>query len=141
MSDPAVVLRESRSPLLTELRRHLRLRHYSDRTAQTYSRWVVRYVRFHGTRHPSELGQDDVVKFLSALAIRGRVSSSTQNQAMAAISFLYSEVLRTPLEQVDGIPRAKRPVRLPVVLTRDEVKEVDHSVIIWQPHERYTRGI
>jgi integron integrase len=124
MSDPAVVLRESRSPLLTELRRHLRLRHYSDRTAQTYSRWVVRYVRFHGTRHPSELGQDDVVKFLSALAIRGRVSSSTQNQAMAAISFLYSEVLRTPLEQVDGIPRAKRPVRLPVVLTRDEVKAV-----------------
>jgi integron integrase len=124
MSDPALVLRESGSPLLAELRRHLRLRHYSDRTAQTYSRWVVRYIRFHGTRHPSELGRGDVVQFLSALAIRGRVSSSTQNQAMAAISFLYSEVLRAPLEQLDGIPRAKRPVRLPVVLTREEVKEV-----------------
>src|SRR2546422_2571197 len=87
-------------------------------------RWVVCYVRFHGTRHPSELGQDDVVEFLSALAIRNRVSGSTQNLAMAAISFLCREVLGTPLEQIDPIARAKRAVRLPVVLTPEEVKQV-----------------
>ncbi len=88
--------RESRSPLLTELARELRLRHYSDRTLRAYTRWVVRYVRFHGTRHPSQLSQEDVVEFLSALAIRSGVSASTQNQALAAIAFLYREVLRTP---------------------------------------------
>ena len=97
-------------------------RHYSERTARTYIRWVVRYVRFHGTRHPSELSQEDVVEFLSALAIRDRVSASTQNQAMAAISFLYREVLSTPLEELSPIARAKRAVRLPVVLTKEEVK-------------------
>ena len=91
---------------------------------RSYMRWVVRYVRFHGTRHPSQLGQEDVVEFLSALAIRNRVSASTQNQAMAGISFLYREVLGTPLEQLDPIARAKRAVRLPVVLTKEEVKEL-----------------
>jgi integron integrase len=116
--------RESRSPLLTALNRELRFRHYSERTARSYVRWVVRYIRFHGTRHPSELHQDDVVEFLSALAIRSGVSASTQNQAMAAISFLYREVLGTPLEQLDPIARAKRAARLPVVLTTDEVKQV-----------------
>ena len=75
-------------------------------------------------RHPSELGQDDVVEFLSALAIRNRVSSSTQNQALAAISFLYREVLGTPLEQLDPIARAKRAIRLPVVLTKEEVRQL-----------------
>lgn len=72
-------------------------------------------------RHPSELRQSDVVQFLSSLATTHRVSASTQNQAMAAISFLYREVLDTPLEQLEPVARAKRPVRLPVVLTRDEV--------------------
>jgi integron integrase len=116
--------RALRSRLLDVLRRRLRFRHYSERTTRSYVRWVVRYVRFHGTRHPSELGQDDVVEFLSALAIRNHVSGSTQNQAMAAISFLYREVLGTPLEQLDPIARAKRAVRLPVVLTAEEVKQV-----------------
>lgn len=116
--------RELRSPLLAALSRQLRFRHYSERTLRSYMRWVVRYVRFHGTRHPSQLGQKDVVEFLSALAIRNRVSASTQNQAMAAISFLYREVLGTPLEQLDPIARAKRAVRLPVVLTKEEVKEL-----------------
>ena len=113
-----------RSPLLAELSRQLRFRHYSERTVRSYVRWVIRYIRFHGTRHPSELGQNDVVEFLSALAIRNHVSGSTQNQAMAAISFLYREVLGTPLEQMDPIARAKRAVRLPVVLTTEEVKQV-----------------
>ena len=115
---------ELRSPLLAALSRQLRFRHYSEGTVRSYVRWVVRYVRFHGTRHPSQLGQEDVVEFLSALAIRSRVSASTQNQALAAISFLYREVLRTPLEQLDPIARAKRAIRLPVVLTKEEVKEL-----------------
>src|SRR3954470_9904763 len=67
----------------------MKLRHYSDRTISSYARWVVRYIRFHGTRHPSRLGQAEVVQFLSTLAVRERVSASTQNQAMAAISFLF----------------------------------------------------
>jgi integrase len=79
------------------------------------------YIRFHGTRHPSRLGQAEVVQFLSTLAVRDRVSASTQNQAMAAISFLYREVLRAPLEELEPIARAKRPVRIPVVLTKEEV--------------------
>jgi len=124
MSTAAPRPRRVRSPLLAELNRQLRLRHYSEATVRSYLRWIVRYVRFHGTRHPSELSQDDVVEFLSALAIRNRVSSSTQNQAMAAISFLYREVLGTPLEQLDPIARAKRAIRLPVVLTKDEVRQL-----------------
>jgi integrase len=112
------------SPLLAAVRQQLRLLHYSERTAQSYVAWIVRYIRFHGTRHPAELGREHVVEFLSALAIRSNVSASTQNQALAAVSFLYRELLRIPLEDVEEIVRAKRPVRLPVVLTREEVKRV-----------------
>jgi integron integrase len=85
---------------------------------------VVRYIKFHGKRHPSVLGRQHVVEFLSSLAIQSNVSAATQNQALAAIGFLYREVLRLPLEDVEQVPRAKRPVRLPVVLTREEVKRV-----------------
>ncbi|MFL5571611.1 MAG: integron integrase [Gemmatimonadaceae bacterium] len=113
-----------RSPLLEALRREMRLRHYSDATVRAYIRWVVRYIRFHGIRHPSLLDREKVVEFLSALAIRGGVSASTQNQAMAAISFLYRNVLSTPLEQLEPIARAKRAVRLPVVLTPHEVAQL-----------------
>jgi len=113
-----------RSPLLQALSRELRLRHYSDATARTYIRWVVRYVRYHGTCYPSGLDRDKVVEFLSALAIRNRVASSTQNQAMAAISFLYREVLGTPFEELEPIARAKPSVRVPVVLTQEEVRQV-----------------
>jgi integron integrase len=116
--------RERKSQLLHLMSQQLQLRHYSERTRQSYLRWVVRYVRFHGIRHPAELGGQDVVEFLSALAIRSRVSSSTQNQAMAAITFLYGEVLKKPLEELEEIARAKLPTRLPVVLTRPEVRHV-----------------
>ena len=110
--------------MLAAVRQQLRLVHYSERTAQSYISWIVRYIRFHGTRHPAELGREHVVEFLSALAIRSNVSASTQNQALAGISFLYRDVLKIPLEDVEEIVRAKRPVRLPVVLTREEVKRV-----------------
>ena len=113
-----------RSALLESLSKELRLRHYSNATVRSYLRWVVRYIRFHGTRHPARLDRSKVVEFLSALAIRSGVSASTQNQAMAAIAFLYKEVLGAPLEDLEPIARAKRPVRVPVVLTPGEVNQV-----------------
>lgn len=113
-----------RSPLLESLSRELRLRHYSDRTISTYLNWVVRYVRFHRKRHPREMGREHVEEFLSSLAIQSHVSASTQNQALAAIGFLYREVLNIPLEDSEQLARAKRPVRLPVVLTKEEMKSL-----------------
>ena len=114
-----------RRPRLVELvRRAIRLRHYSRRTETTYVRWVVRFVRFHGLRHPRELGAREVEDFLADLAVRGRVSASTQNQARAALLFLYRDVLATPLDALATPAGAKRPSRLPVVLTRAEVRSV-----------------
>ncbi len=107
--------------LLDRLRERIRFRHYSRRTEQAYSGWVVRYIRFHGRRHPRELGGEQVTAFLSSLATDRNVSASTQNQALAAILFLYREVLGLELPWMGEIARAKRPRRLPVVLTRSEV--------------------
>ena len=107
--------------LLASVRQAIRVRHYSRRTEAAYVAWVVRFVRFHGTRHPSSLGARDVDVFLSDLAVRGRVSAATQNQARAALLFLYREVLRTPIASGGDVVRAKRSARLPVVLTRAEV--------------------
>lgn len=89
-----------------------------------YLRWIVRFVRFHGLRHPRELGHREVERFLTELAVRGRVSAATQNQARAALVFLYREALRTPLEPLGEVALAKRPIRLPAVLTRAEVRAV-----------------
>lgn len=86
--------------------------------------WVRRYVRFHGLRHPLEMGSAEVAEFLSDLAIRGRVAASTQNQALSALLFLYREVLGVDSLDLEGLVRAERPRRLPVVLTRDEVRAV-----------------
>ena len=116
---------DDRGPrLLPRLRAVLAVRHYSPRTADAYCGWVRRYVRFHGLRHPMELSAGDVGAFLSHLATAGRVSASTQNQAHAALLFLYRDVLGVPLGAVEALVHAKRPVRLPVVLTRDEVRAV-----------------
>jgi site-specific recombinase XerD len=98
--------------------------HYSRRTEEVYVGWVRRFVVFHQRRHPAELGPSEIRTFLSSLAAKGQVSASTQNQAMAAIAFLYRSVLRMPMESVDDVVRAKRPARLPVVLSRDEVDAV-----------------
>lgn len=86
--------------------------------------WIRRFIRFHGTRHPRELGVADVSRFLSHLALERRVSASTQNQALSALLFLYKEVLGDALPWVDGVVRAKVPARIPTVLTRDEVRAV-----------------
>jgi integron integrase len=108
--------------LLDQVRDAIRVRHYSIRTEQAYTAWVRRYVLFHDKRHPAQLGAADVAAFLTHLAVKGRVAASTQNQALNALVFLYRHVLDQPLpEDLDDIARAKKPSRLPVVLTRDEV--------------------
>ena len=106
------------------MRGALRLRHYSVRTEEAYIAWVRRFVRFSGLRHPRELGPSDVTRFLTSLAMDGRVSASTQNQALAAILFLYRDVLEMPIGWLTALVRAKRPVCVPVVLTKDEVRRV-----------------
>ena len=108
--------------LLGQLRSQIRVRHYSLRTEETYVHWTRRYLRFHGHRHPRELGPDEMKAFLSALADGRGVAASTQNQALSALLFLYKEVLGMELPWLDGIKKAKRPRRLPVVLTREEAR-------------------
>jgi integron integrase len=115
----------SRPPkLLDRVRLALRLRHRSLRTETAYLGWIRRYIFFHDKRHPAEMGVDEVSAFLSDLADRGNVTASTQNQALSALIFLYRHVLELPLEGLDGFVRARKPKRLPVVLTREEVRQV-----------------
>jgi len=110
--------------LLDQLREQIRVRHYSIRTEDVYVKWVRDYVRFHGLRHPAEMGAAEVEQFLSHLAVRRQVSASTQNQALSALLFLYKHVLRIELPWLDDVVRAKRPERLPVVLTREETQRL-----------------
>jgi integron integrase len=106
--------------LLDRVRAAVRMRHYSRRTEKAYAAWIRRFIVFHQKRHPREMGAAEVTAFLSSLAARG-VSASTQNQALSAILFLYGAVLGQQLEWMNDIVRAQRPVRLPVVLSREEV--------------------
>jgi integron integrase len=110
--------------LLDRVREAITTRHYSPRTLRAYVFWIKRYIFFHGKRHPNQMGAPEVAGFLGSLAMGGRVSASTQNQAFSALLFLYREVLGIKLEGLEGVPRAKRPIRLPVVLTREEVASV-----------------
>ncbi|MDQ5859221.1 MAG: integron integrase, partial [Acidobacteriota bacterium] len=114
--------------LLDRVRLAVRARHYSLRTEEAYVGWVRRFVLFHGKRHPREMGEPEINLFLSDLAVRQRVGASTQNQALAAILFLYRHVLEKPLPAPEGIVRAKRPRHLPSVLTRAEVRAVIGSL-------------
>jgi len=107
--------------LLDRVRIAIRTRHYSHRTEKAYVFWVRRFVTFHGMRHPRELGSREVALFLEDLATRGRVSASTQNQAFSALLFMYREVLGRELDGLDKVVRAKQPVRVPLVLSREEV--------------------
>ncbi len=110
--------------LLDRVRLAMRAHHYSPRTEEAYVAWIKRYIFFHAKRHPSEMGAEEVTRFLSSLALDGRVAASTQNQALSALLLLYREVLQQDLPWLEGIIRAKRPIRLPVVLTREEVQAV-----------------
>jgi len=113
-----------RRTVLSVLRERIVARHYSVRTLEAYTMWVRRFVRFHGRRHPREMGPSQVREFLTHLAQHERVSASTQNQALAALLFLYREVLDVPIAATADHLHAKRPVRLPVVLTPTEVDAV-----------------
>jgi integron integrase len=109
--------------LLDRLRHACQVRHYSIRTEDAYHDWVERFIRFHGIRHPNTMAETEVNAFLTHLAVEQNVSASTQNQALCALLFLYDAVLGTPLNQLNVV-RANRPKRLPVVLTREEVRTV-----------------
>jgi len=105
--------------LLDQVRDAIRLKHYSIRTEEAYVNWIKRYIFFHGVRHPAEMGAAEVEAFLTHLAVKENVAASTQNQALSALLFLYREVLHQELGPVDAL-RAKRPKRLPTVLTKEE---------------------
>jgi integron integrase len=113
-----------KSPFLNRVREVIRTRHYSIRTEQSYTHWVKRYILFHNKRHPNELGEAEVAAFLTHLAVMRQVSPSTQNQALNALVFVYRHVLDRPLGDIVGSVRAKRPQRLPVILTKAEVRQL-----------------
>lgn len=109
--------------LLDQVRHAIRLKNYSYRTEKAYIHWIKRYIFFHDKRHPAELGAAEVEAFLVHLAVAGNVAASTQNQALSALLFLYNQVLDQPVKHIE-VTWAKKPVRLPTVLTRDEVQAV-----------------
>ena len=115
---------DARPRLLDRVSDHLRKLHYSCRTEQQYLFWIRRFILFHGKRHPSDMAAREVEDFLTHLAVDRKVSASTQNQALAAILFLYQKVMQVELPWLDGIVRAKQSRYLPVVLTTVEVRAV-----------------
>ena len=110
--------------LLERVRNRIRIKHYSIRTEQAYLDWIRRFILLHRKRHPEQMGIKEIEAFLSHLAGKGRVSASTQNQALSAILFLYREVLQMELPWLENVTRAKRPERLPVVLTKEEIQSI-----------------
>ena len=113
--------------LLDQVRDVLRAKHYSYRTEQAYVHWIRRFILFHGKRHPCDMNAVEIEAFLTHLAVARSVSASTQTQALCALLFLYKHVLRIDLPPLDAV-RAKRPKRLPVVLSRDEVRQLLDAV-------------
>src|SRR6266480_5767959 len=110
--------------LLDQVRDVIRRKHFSIRTEQTYVEWIKRYIFFHGKRHPNEMAEAEITAFLTHLARAGKVAASTQNQALSALLFLYREVLQQNIGRLHQVERAKRPARLPIVLTKDEVRRL-----------------
>jgi integron integrase len=130
---PSVPLGGSQPKLLDRVRYAIRVRHFSRRTEDAYVHWIRRYIVFHGKAHPSTLGAQEIGAFLAWLAVRQHVSASTQNQALSALLFLYRNVLEMEVGAIGQVPRARVPVRVPVVLSRDEVGRVLKHLIgrIW----------
>lgn len=120
--------------LLDQMRAAIRVKHYSLRTEKTYLAWVRQFIRWSGMRHPADMGAAEIEAFLSMLANQRDVAASTQNQALSALLFLYKQVLGVDLPWLDGITRAKKPARLPVVLSQAEVASV-------LAHTRGTSGL
>ncbi|PYJ49789.1 MAG: hypothetical protein DME87_08360 [Verrucomicrobia bacterium] len=115
---------ENKPKLLDQVRNVIRIKHYSIRTEQAYVDWIKRFILFHGKRHPGEMAEEEVAQFLTHLARDMNVAASTQNQALSALLFLYKEVLKHEIGWLEKVERAKKPPKLPVVLSRSEVKEI-----------------
>lgn len=125
--DPAVGQR-GKVRLLDQVRFAIRAKHYSIRTEEAYVGWIRRYIIFHNKRHPNEMGAFEIQSYLTDLAVKHHVSASTQNQALAALLFLYRDVLKIELPQIENISRAKKPTKLPVVLTKNEVHDLFENI-------------
>lgn len=110
--------------LMDRVREALRARHYSNRTEDAYCNWIRRFIRFHGLRHPAEMGEREINEFLTDLAVNGKVSASTQNQALSALLFLYRSVIGREIGALGEVVRARKSHHLPVVMTREEVRAV-----------------
>ena len=126
--EPLSNLENREPPLLTRFIDALRSRHYSRRTEQSYCYWVRRFVSFHHPRQPDELAAAEINDFLNHLALKQRVSASTQTQALSAILFLYRYLFHREIGTLAHLIRARKPHRLPVVMTRDEVRSVIHEL-------------
>jgi site-specific recombinase XerD len=114
----------SQPKLIDQIHSAIRVKNYSPRTEEAYWHWIKKFIFFHNKRHPNEMGEPEISAFLSHLAVKRKVTSSTQNQALSALLFLYKEVLKKPLEWINDIQRAKKPSRLPVVFTKEEAQAI-----------------
>lgn len=110
--------------LLDQVRDNIRRRHYSIRTEQAYVDWIKRFILYHDKRHPRDMAEEEVTEFLTHLARDRNVASSTQNQALSALLFLYKDVLKQEIGWLENVERARRPAKMPVVLSRAEIKRV-----------------
>ena len=115
--------------LFDEVRRHMRVKHYSLRTEKIYISWIRRFILANAKRHPREMGASEVEAFLSLLAVQGKVATSTQNQALSALLFLYRVVLGIQLPWMEGVVRAKRPKRVPTVLSQPDAGEASGQLL------------
>ncbi|MGA8266085.1 MAG: integron integrase, partial [Ignavibacteriaceae bacterium] len=112
------------SQLLNSVRTELKTKHYSKRTEQAYLSWIKRYIFFHGKKHPAEMGQKEIKEFLNHLAVKGNVASSTQNQALHGILFLYKNILNKDIGWIENIKKVSRVKHLPVVLNKEEIRRI-----------------
>lgn len=119
--------------LVDQVRKAIRVKHYSYRTEQTYIYWIKKFILFNNKRHPNEMGEKEINRFLTYLAVNRKVAASTQNQALCAILFLYRHVLKKQIGWIDKLERAKNPKTIPVVLSAKEVESVllQFQGVIW----------
>ena len=128
----------NKSRFLDLVRERIRVKYYSILTGEVYVDWIKRFIFFHNKRHPAEMGKLEMEQFLTHLAVDKNVAASTQNQALAALLFMYKEVLQVEPPWVENVTRAKKPVRLPVVLTKSEVKNLfEYIPLTYQLHVKF----
>ncbi|NQT62117.1 MAG: integron integrase [Candidatus Marinimicrobia bacterium] len=123
-SDGSIHQSYEQTKLLDRFNQAMRSRHYSPRTLKAYSSWVVRFIRFHKYKHPEKMAEAEINQYLSYLAVETNIGSSTQNQALAALLFLYRHVIGREVGKLEGLIRARKPIRVPIVMSRAEVKMV-----------------